>query len=146
MASKGKAGPNVDLYKTLFKEADANGDGYLSISEFRQMLNNANCKMTDGQIADSFVFFDGPRGDRRITFEEFCNGLDKILEFVAKLTQLFEELDVSGDGMLDKAELRQLLTRSGRDFSDADVDTILKEADTNGDNQISLKEFLAACT
>ena len=29
---------------------------------------------------DIFVFFDGPQGDRRITFEEFCNGLEQIMK------------------------------------------------------------------
>lgn len=63
-----------------------------------------------------------------------------------KVEELFKELDKSGDGFLDKNELKVLLDRSGRKFSDEDLQAILKEADKNGDNKISFKEFVDACT
>lgn len=63
-----------------------------------------------------------------------------------ELERLFKELDKSGDGYLDKNELKVLLEKSGRKFSDQDLQAILKEADKNGDNKISFKEFVDACT
>merc|ERR1711879_50899 len=122
------------------------GDGYLSIMELRELMKRGGSNMTDAQIADTFVFFDGPRGDKRITLQEFTDGLEEIIKFVQELEKLFHELDKSGDGHLDGTELRELLKRSGRKFSDDDVDKIIKDADRNGDNKISFQEFMNACT
>jgi Ca2+-binding EF-hand superfamily protein len=60
--------------------------------------------------------------------------------------KLFKELDKSGDGFLDKNELRTLLQKTGKKFTEAELNEILKEADTNNDNKISYAEFIAACT
>jgi len=102
--------------------------------------------MSDAQIADTFVFFDGPKGDRKITLEEFTKGLEQLVDFIAKLQVLFKELDKDGSGHLDGNELRELLKRSGSKFSDDDIKRIIKDADKNNDNKISFEEFMQACT
>ncbi|XP_076439764.1 neo-calmodulin-like [Babylonia areolata] len=135
----------MEEYKAKFKEADVNGDGYLSLLEFTAMMRTAGSKLTDRQIAETFLFFDGPCGDRRISFEEFCTGCNKIEDFVQRVTLLFHELDVSGDGQLQKEELRTLAERSGRTFSPQELDSIFRQADTNGDHALSLQEFLHFC-
>jgi len=134
------------VYKKLFKEADKNGDGFLSITELRDLMKQGGSNMSDSQIADTFVFFDGPKGDKRITFPEFEQGLEQIIKFVSQLEALFKELDASGDGYLDKNELRTLLKKTGRSYTPQEEDSILREADKNGDNKISFREFMDACT
>lgn len=62
------------------------------------------------------------------------------------MKQLFKELDTSGNGLLDRNELKCLLKKTGKNFTEAEVDEILKDADKNGDNQISYEEFINACT
>ncbi|XP_076439052.1 uncharacterized protein LOC143277955 [Babylonia areolata] len=140
-----KANDKVEAYKKLFKEFDKNDDKYLSIQEFRDLLKKGGCHMSDGQIADFFVFFDGADGDRRITFEEFTKGLDQILMFAAKVQALFQQLDADKSGFLDRNELKSLLAQSGRKFSDDEVTSILQCADKNSDNKISFDEFMDAC-
>ncbi|XP_076464994.1 uncharacterized protein LOC143296891 [Babylonia areolata] len=146
MAAKGtKANSKIDTYKQLFKEFDKNGDNYLSIQEFRDLLKQGGCHMSDAQVADTFVFFDGPQGDRRITFDEFTKGLDQILMFVAKVKELFHQLDADKSGFLDRNELKSLLAQSGKKFTEDDVTSILRDADKNNDNKISFDEFIDAC-
>ena len=53
MAGKGKCGPNYELYKKRFKEADVNGDGYLTVQELRGLLKSGGSSMTDSQVAVS---------------------------------------------------------------------------------------------
>ena len=60
--------------------------------------------------------------------------------------QLFAELDTSGDGFLSRDELTVLLNKCGKSFTPEEVTDIMKQADTNGDNHISLEEFLNALT
>ena len=57
MAAKGKCGPNPDVYKQFFKDADKNGDGYLNIQELRDVFKQAGSHMSDRQIAVSGLRF-----------------------------------------------------------------------------------------
>ncbi|KAK7499746.1 hypothetical protein BaRGS_00009087 [Batillaria attramentaria] len=139
-------GPDPDKYKQLFEKFDADGNGYLSITEFRNLLKAADSSLRDSQIAEFFVFLDGPRGDRRLTFEEFTKGIEHILDYSAKAKALFKKYDTNGDGVLDRDELRRLLRDlSGGKMTDSEMDQILRDADKNGDNKIALDEFINAC-
>lgn len=135
----------AEMYKKLFKEADANGDGFLTVQELKTILQKGGSKLSDKEVADTFLFFDGPKGDKRVTLQEFTTGLDNILEFMNQLEEMFNELDKSKDGFLDKNELKGLLAETGKKYTDAEVNEILQEADTNKDNKINFKEFVGAC-
>lgn len=148
MAAKGsKGGKKLDVYKQCFNDVDKNGDGYIDASEMKAMLKGQDCHMTDDQIEESFQFFEGPGGDKRITFEEFCKGLDAIMAFLEDVLSLFYAMDTDENGYLDRNELKNLLHKlceKGKKFTDAEIDQILKDADINGDNKISPDEFVAA--
>ncbi|CAL1530931.1 unnamed protein product [Lymnaea stagnalis] len=136
----------IDQWKELFAAADKDKSGTLDVLELRDMLRRGNSKMTDSQIADAFVYFDGPKGDRRITLEEFVKGMNNLNDFIAKLSALFKQYDNDNSGYLDKNELRKVLEASGHKFTDAEVNEILRNADSSGDGKISFEEFLDACT
>ena len=57
---------------------------------------------------------------------------------------LFREVDTSGDGFIDVAELRGALAKAGKAPSFEEVEALLQTVDANGDGQISLAEFKAA--
>ncbi|PVD29932.1 hypothetical protein C0Q70_09191 [Pomacea canaliculata] len=84
--------------------------------------------------------------DQKVSFEEFVAGVKKIIEFVENAREFFKQMDTSGDGYLDKKELRELLNRCGQKLPEEDLNKILQEADKNRDNKISFDEFIEACT
>lgn len=45
--------------------------------------------------------------------------------------------DRNGDGVISAGELRQVMTNMGQKLSDKDVDSMIKEADMDGDGQIN---------
>ena len=58
--------------------------------------------------------------------------------------QMFKIFDKNGDGFISSDELKKLMITFGEDLSDAKVNELIKEADSNGDNRVTFKEFTAA--
>lgn len=58
-----------------------------------------------------------------------------------QIAEAFEQFDSDGSGSISKEELSQIL---GSESSEAYIDQLMKEADTNGDGQISFDEFVQA--
>eukprot|EP00310_Coccolithus_braarudii_P016778 CAMPEP_0183353160 /NCGR_PEP_ID=MMETSP0164_2-20130417/33095_1 /TAXON_ID=221442 /ORGANISM="Coccolithus pelagicus ssp braarudi, Strain PLY182g" /LENGTH=447 /DNA_ID=CAMNT_0025525795 /DNA_START=161 /DNA_END=1504 /DNA_ORIENTATION=+ len=68
--------------------------------------------------------------------------LDTSIPSDERITAIFTELDVSGDGFIDLEELQAALTKvRGTPISMLRAREILEQVDENGDEQISLEEF-----
>ena len=53
-----------------------------------------------------------------------------------EMREAFRVFDKDGDGYISAAELKVVMMNLGEKLSDAEVDDMLKEADTNGDGRI----------
>lgn len=73
-------------------------------------------------------------------YTEFIASLLEVRERIdeAKLEDAFDQLDVDGSGYIDAKDLASILGKTG---TNTYVRSLLDEADTNQDGQISLKEF-----
>lgn len=49
--------------------------------------------------------------------------------------------DVDGNGLIDREELRKVMASLNESLSEEELDAMIKEADINGDGQISFDEF-----
>ena len=63
---------------------------------------------------------------------------------IAKMRELFEEIDEDGNGEISLAELKKVLGGDECKLSSADVKKIFKGVDADANNSISYNEFLAA--
>ena len=45
------------------------------------------------------------------------------------------------DGYITKSELRQVMNRLGESLTDEQLDAMIREADTDGDGKIDIKDF-----
>ena len=55
-------------------------------------------------------------------------------------------MDADWDGVVNKDGLKNLLKGLGEEFTDEDVDVMIKIADDNNDGKINFEEFLKAAT
>mmetsp|Transcript_56079 Transcript_56079/g.160993 ORF Transcript_56079/g.160993 Transcript_56079/m.160993 type:complete len:454 (+) Transcript_56079:102-1463(+) len=54
----------------------------------------------------------------------------------------FQEYDTSGDGKLDRSELRALLLKGNAEISEAEVSTLFRQVDKNNNGTIDFDEFV----
>ena len=58
------------------------------------------------------------------------------------LTAEFQEADLDETGYLTKSELKNAMLKKGKKLSDEVIEALIKDADTDGDGKLNLKEFL----
>lgn len=58
--------------------------------------------------------------------------------------QVFERLDVEGDGLISVNELEQVVKQEGLECAQEDVIRLLQGIDIDGSNSLNYREFLAA--
>ena len=83
-------------------------------------------------------------GDGVIDFEEFCELMKnkmKGLDADEEIREAFKVFDKNGDGYVEVAELRQVVQGLGEPLSEAELQEMIKEADTDGDGRISYQEY-----
>lgn len=87
--------------------------------------------------------------DGLIDFPEFLTMMARKMkdtDLEAEIAEAFKVFDRNGDGKISAAELRHVLTSIGEKLSDADVDQMIREADTNNDGEIDIQEFTQLLT
>ena len=83
----------------------------------------------------------------QIYFNQFLKIMAKRLKNIKEdedryLKNLFSNLDRNNNGLISIHEIRYIVTHSNENISEKDIETIMKEADTDGDGLISFEEFI----
>ena len=83
----------------------------------------------------------------QIYFNQFLKIMAKRLKNIKEdedryLKNLFSSLDRNNNGLISIHEIRYIVTHSSENISEKDIETIMKEADTDGDGLISFEEFM----
>ncbi|TKR73341.1 hypothetical protein L596_020660 [Steinernema carpocapsae] len=58
------------------------------------------------------------------------------------LKALFDLYDADGDGYFDKTDLKNALSKTGKQFTDEEIEKMILAADTNGDGKVDYVEYL----
>jgi calmodulin len=83
-------------------------------------------------------------GDNEIDFPEFMILMKSRIgekDPEKELRDAFRVFDTDNSGSIDKKELKRLMKKLGQALSEAELDAMMDEVDTNGDGQISFEEF-----
>lgn len=144
---------------SAFKAMDTNGDGSLSLEEFRRSLSNGEgssspevpvAETTD--LSDLFETLDAD-GSGAIDYSEFmAAAIDRKIFFREDLClQVFGALDRDASGTISIQELFQLLKAAdpedllGNELRD-EVMELLDRYDSDGDGELNFREFMALLT
>ncbi|RCK56101.1 Vacuolar protein sorting-associated protein 13 [Candida viswanathii] len=116
-------------FKEAFSLFDKDSDGKITTKEL-------------GTLTDMINEVD-VNSDGSIDFPEFLTMMARKMKDTdseAEIAEAFKVFDRNGDGKISAAELRHVLTSIGEKLSDADVDQMIKEADTNNDGEIDIQD------
>jgi len=135
--------------KKTFDEMDKDGNGLLSLTEFKTSMVDSGT-MSEKTAERVFMMAD-INGDMKLSFDELLLTVaDHQLRNVhERMCKMFLEIDENNDHYLSPEEIKNYFAKNLKDDPIIkelgilnDIDSIVKEADVNGDGKISLDEFL----
>merc|ERR1711899_343173 len=142
----------VTNVRDAFKKFDADGDGQISRQEVMQGASATGLRISSEEVDTLFILGDKD-GNGQIDFSEFAQiMIPSAPEKIAKLRKCFRNRteieaayrrwDANRDGSISLNELKAGLSGSGIMFTDQEAETCFAVADTNGDNEVSMEEFV----
>lgn len=135
--------------KDAFSIFDKNNDGFIKKSNVREILISLGKVGSDEQVNRVIKEVDAD-GDGVISFPEFVSLMtakdytDSAMESASELEQMFRIFDRDNDGYITLMEMKNALDEmSSEPVPFSEVEEMIKEADHNGDQKVSYKEFKA---
>jgi len=133
--------------KQAFKKLDKDGDGVISKSEM------AAAGLNEQQVNAIFALGDS-NNDGEIDIQEFIScmcpsasavvfKISKLFNSKEKAAESFKTIDINGDGLISKDEMKSASLSNGAKLNAIEVDSIFALGDANGDGEIDMEEFLA---
>jgi Ca2+-binding EF-hand superfamily protein len=159
MSSTGLNPIEVDA---IFKLGDANGDGEIDLEEFLAVMvpsagfassfsssSSSSCQ-TSSMTKTSSTSFSQSSSSSMSSSSQFYSSktsssstsVSVSFSSAVDVKNAFRKFDVNGDGHIDRMELKQLLSSSGKQVSDQEVDILFRQGDIDGDGLIDMPEFV----
>ncbi|KAK3603078.1 hypothetical protein CHS0354_015773 [Potamilus streckersoni] len=131
-----------------FKEAFSlfEKDGTITAKELGSVMRFMGQNPPEDELHDMILEMNID-GNITIDFPEFVTLMAKRMKYTTdsegELREAFRVFDKDGSGFISAAELSHAMTNLGEKLTEEDVEGMIREADTDGDGQISYEEFKA---
>ena len=143
---------SVTSVREAFKKFDADNDGQISRQEVMNGASSAGLRISSEEVDTLFILGDKD-GNGQIDFSEFAqimipsapekiSKLRKCFRNRTEVEAAFRRWDANRDGSISLNELKAGLSGSGIMFTEQEAETCFAVADTNGDNEVSMEEFV----
>ncbi|KAH0723503.1 hypothetical protein KY285_006047 [Solanum tuberosum] len=134
----------ISEFKEAFSLLDKDGEGCIMTKELEILMRSLGHNPTEAELQDMINELDAD-GNGTIDFPEFLYLMARKMKDTgseAELKEAFRVFDKDQNGFISAAELRHILTNFGEVFNDEEVDEMIRDADVDGDGQISYEEFV----
>ncbi|KAK3093733.1 hypothetical protein FSP39_019382 [Pinctada imbricata] len=116
-----------DELVNAFKMLDKNGEGYIMGKELRNIMTTIGEKLSEEEVEE--MIKEAEMGeDGRISYEEF--------------KEAFSLFDKDGDGNVTTKELGTVMRSLGQNPTEAELQDMINEMDTDGNGTVDFPEFL----
>ena len=139
----------ISDFKDAFKTFDTDEDGYLSLKELGDLLISLGQPVTEEELREMTNEIDIEQHGT-IDFKEFIllmarkmRDYDNEDEYI----EAFRIFDKNNDDLISKEEFKEAMTIIGQFVwgespTDADIEYMIKEADTDGDGFLHYSDFI----
>ena len=131
-------------FKEAFQIFDKDGDGSITTKELGTVMRSLGQNPSDDEIKAMIEEVDVDKSET-IDFKEFLGLMAKKMkksDTEEELIEAFRIFDRDGNGKISAHELRFVMLSSGEELTEQDIQTIIQEADTDGDGYIDYQEFV----
>lgn len=134
--------------KDAFTMFDKNGDGMISLEEFRQVLRALGQEPTDDELQMMMKSVDTDQSGS-VDFDEFLAMMKAHLVAEGdepteeeELRAVFQVFDQTKSGYITAADLKSAMVNLGERLTTEELQAMIDAADIDGDGRIDYNEFL----
>ena len=129
-----------------FNIFDIDSDGSIEASQLGMLMNALKQYPTQEEL-NQIIKETDIDNTNQIYFNQFLKIMAKRIKDTKDdedkyLKSLFLSLDRNNNGLISIHEIRYIVTHSGENLSEKEIEFLMKEADTDGDGYISYEEFM----
>jgi len=129
--------------KSAFKNFDKKNEDKIKVGDIETALKKLGYTIKPDWLEKVEHMIDA-EGTGYIKYDEFCSIVRKKLqddEDERELREMFRILDKEKRGEVNTQELRWILKNLGDDLTEADIDDMIADVDTDGSGWIDYNEF-----
>eukprot|EP00567_Pseudictyota_dubia_P001871 CAMPEP_0197464540 /NCGR_PEP_ID=MMETSP1175-20131217/64075_1 /TAXON_ID=1003142 /ORGANISM="Triceratium dubium, Strain CCMP147" /LENGTH=422 /DNA_ID=CAMNT_0043000521 /DNA_START=3 /DNA_END=1272 /DNA_ORIENTATION=- len=119
------------------------GGGTISLDELREVMKKMGQHLSEDELVEVFNTVDKDKNGE-IDFDEFTDMMQSTAgdrDANRELVDAFAVFDEDGSGNTSRDEVKEIMEKFGQKLTDAELDAVMKEVDTDGDGQIDFDEF-----
>jgi len=124
-----------EIVKEWFSRIDKDNDGQITTKQLGTFLRSRGENVNEADI-QGFINNADADSNGIVDFQEYLTYV------MAMIRHAFWVIDQDGNGYIDAAELRRMMTQIG--YKDKEVDEMFHEADIDDDDQVNFKDFVPA--
>lgn len=131
-------------FKEAFSLYDKDGNGSITTKELGTVMRSLGQNPTETELQEMINEVDAD-GNGTIDFPEFLTMVERKMKDTDKeeeIREAFRVFDKDGNGYINAAELKHVMTNLGENMTDAEIDSMIAEADLDVDGQVSYEEFV----
>jgi len=135
----------------IFQLGDINKDGEIDINEFMAVMSqsaqtfssSSSTSITATSSKSMTMTSSFSSSFSSTTTKSSFSSVGMTFGSVHDAKAAFKRFDINGDGVMDKEEMKQMLSfAKGQPVSQGEVDSLFKKGDLDGDGQIDMQEFV----
>jgi calmodulin len=131
-------------YKKIFEMFDSNKDGFVNSEELSNIFKVLDINVSNEEIKE-IIEENELEGNEQINFENFIsivNKREKDFDNEETIIKAFKVFDKEGNGLININELKSIFLNVGNNLSEAEINELLMEADSDMDGFINYEEFI----
>lgn len=133
---------DVREFQDAFALFDQDGDGLINPQEAVAVMRSLGRNPTESEVRSLIGEMEAYKG--KVDFPRFLAVMGRRTrnsDTEEEIRAAFRVFDRNGDGYVNTAELRHVLTVVGEKLTDEEVKLLIKEMDREGDGKVNYEEF-----